>query len=87
MSELLKLYQGHGPLPNGQGVPEGPQRKNHVVRPYALGFSGTWLAQDDCGMRINSRMHQAKSADRTIVAIGGGSGSEHLSDDIIMFEA
>ncbi|EGF27118.1 hypothetical protein RBWH47_03204 [Rhodopirellula baltica WH47] len=25
-----KLYQFHGPLPKSQGVPEGPQRKNHV---------------------------------------------------------
>ncbi|PHQ36035.1 hypothetical protein CEE69_07555 [Rhodopirellula bahusiensis] len=28
-----KLYQGHGPLPKSQGVPEGPQRKNHVAGP------------------------------------------------------
>ncbi|PHQ36111.1 hypothetical protein CEE69_05350 [Rhodopirellula bahusiensis] len=27
-----KLYQGYGPLPKSQGVPEGPQRKNHVRR-------------------------------------------------------
>jgi hypothetical protein len=27
-----KLYQGHGPLPKSQGVPEGPQRNNHVAR-------------------------------------------------------
>ena len=32
MPELRKLYQGHGSLPKSQGVPEGPQRKNHVVR-------------------------------------------------------
>ena len=30
MPELRELYQGHGPLPKSQGVPEGPQRKNHV---------------------------------------------------------
>ena len=33
-----KLYQSHGPLPKSQGVPGGPQRKNHVARP------GTTLA-------------------------------------------
>ena len=27
-----RMYQGHGPLPKSQGVPEGPKRKNHVVR-------------------------------------------------------
>ncbi len=27
-----RLYQGQGPLPKSQGVPEGPQRKNHVGR-------------------------------------------------------
>ena len=37
MPELWKLYQGkRGPLPNSEGVPEGPQRKNHVVGRDAL---------------------------------------------------
>ena len=27
-----KLYQGQPALPKWEGVPEGPQRKNHVVR-------------------------------------------------------
>ena len=31
-----KLYQGHGPLPKSQGVPEGPLRKNHVSRRLTL---------------------------------------------------
>ena len=63
-------------------------RKDHVVRPYALGLSGThWLAQDDCGMRMNSRMKRAKNADRTTVAIGSGLGIEHLREDIIMYSA
>ena len=32
-----RLYQGNGPLPKSQGVPEGPQRKNHVIRPSIFG--------------------------------------------------
>ena len=31
-SGLPKLYQGEPALTKMEGVPEGPQRKNHVVR-------------------------------------------------------
>ncbi|MBB3210539.1 hypothetical protein FHS27_006386 [Rhodopirellula rubra] len=31
MPELRKLYQGQPVWPNAEGVPEGTQRKNHVV--------------------------------------------------------
>ncbi|PHQ31846.1 hypothetical protein CEE69_28645 [Rhodopirellula bahusiensis] len=46
-----RLYQGHGPLPKSQGVPEGPQRKNHVIRP----------GHYDCG-RVQSRNASTKTA-------------------------
>ena len=36
MPELLELYQGQRSLPKSEGVPEGPQRKNHVTRPVSL---------------------------------------------------
>ena len=63
-------------------------RKTHVVRPYALGFGGTHsLAQDDFGMRLNRRINRAKGARVMSVAFGGGSGIEHLRDDIIILEA
>ncbi|MEO1530187.1 MAG: hypothetical protein AAFX06_32760 [Planctomycetota bacterium] len=50
MPKLRELYQGHGLLPNSQGVPEGPERKHHVGRlremfAFRYWVTGSWIRE------------------------------------------
>ena len=54
MLELGELYQGQPAWPNAEGVPEGPQRKNHVMRPLNRTLVGD-LVMEEAPLVVNAR--------------------------------
>ena len=77
MFELLKLYQGQRALPKDEGVPEGPQRKNHVVRPLRCELILGEEADEQRGLGTHSNVRQIERP------CGYGSPTVRSANDVV----
>ena len=53
-----RLYQGQRSLPKDEGVPEGPQRKNHVRRPCHHYRCQRTVRLESGGVQVRQRFHR-----------------------------